>query len=72
MGSPGSHRDWMSQGSLSGGGVLGGYPCPTRFPNFSWLEERGGREGEVSRDLETSPGCETDDECWEEWGTHGV
>ena len=41
----------MSQGSLPGGGVLGGNPCPIQFPDFSWLEERGGREGEVSRDL---------------------
>lgn len=51
QGAQGSHKDWMSQGSLPGGGILGGNPCPIQFPDFSWLEERGEREGEVSRDL---------------------
>ena len=36
----------MSQGSLPEGGTLGHCPLPIQSPDFSCLEEEGGREGE--------------------------
>lgn len=51
VGSSERQEDWMNQESLPGEGTLGGN-LAIQFPDFSWLEKKGGREGkEGSRAL---------------------